>query len=134
MVPLFISHLALLVLSFGTVVLTAAITGADFPTYIVAWIWVELVMGVAQTLYAVWAIVVDTRDTTFYERKTETFFIVDCLLFVMNIATAVTGAVYWRNGEKDRQLIYDASVVLVWFTLVTLALLAGQDRAKMNSS
>lgn len=80
------------------------------------------------------ASIIDSRDTTFYERKSETFLLFDIVYIVMNVATAVTGAVYWRNGDSERQMLFDAAVVLTWLTLVLLTLILFQDRAKMASS
>mmetsp|Transcript_6113 Transcript_6113/g.19953 ORF Transcript_6113/g.19953 Transcript_6113/m.19953 type:complete len:142 (+) Transcript_6113:108-533(+) len=132
--PNFVSHVILILLSTATWVLCASIFDASFPTHIEAWIVVELIVAALETLYGIWASVIDSRDTTFYERKSESFFLVDVGLLVVNVAMAVTGAVYWRSGDQDRHLIFDSVVVLVWLTLLVLMLITAQDRLKMNSS
>uniref|UniRef100_A0A7S3NP54 Uncharacterized protein n=1 Tax=Aureoumbra lagunensis TaxID=44058 RepID=A0A7S3NP54_9STRA len=132
--PNFICHILLIVLSVGAWVLCAPIFEASFPNHIAAWIVVEAILAGLQTLYGIWSAVIDSRDTTFYERKSETFFLVDIILTVSNVATAVTGAVYWRNGEKERQLLFDTVVVLSWCTLLVLIIIMVQDRLKMSSN
>lgn len=133
-VPNFIVHLILLVISSAIVVLTAPLTQASFPVHLEAWIVAELVVAALETLYALWATIIDSRDSTFYERKSETFLIVDLLLIVMNVATGVTGATYWRNGDDQRHKIFDAVVILAWVALLTLCFVTFQDKAKMASS
>lgn len=132
--PIFVCHIILAVVSTGIWILCAALIEEKFPTHLHAWIIFELSLAVAQTLYGIWASIIDSRDSTFYERKSETFFFTDMLLLVMNVATAVTGAVYWRNGDSEKHLIFDTAVVLTWITLVTLTVVLFQDRAKMSSS
>ena len=132
-VPAFISHLILIALTTATWILCAPIFDSSFPAHIQAWIIVETIFAAFETLYGIWAAIIDSRDTTFYERKTETFFLVDVVLVVVNVVMAVTGAVYWRNGDRDRQLIFDSIVVLVWLTLLTVALITGQDRINMRN-
>ena len=126
--PIFVCHIILAVVSTGIWILCAALIEEKFPTHLHAWIIFELSLAVAQTLYG------DSRDSTFYERKSESFFFTDMLLLVMNVATAVTGAVYWRNGDSEKHIIFDTAVVLTWITLVTLTVVLFQDRAKMSSS
>mmetsp|Transcript_12452 Transcript_12452/g.50089 ORF Transcript_12452/g.50089 Transcript_12452/m.50089 type:complete len:141 (+) Transcript_12452:106-528(+) len=133
-VPMFVAHLVLGIFATAVWVLCIPIFDASFPSHIHAWIVTELCLAALETLYAVWASIVDARDPTFYERKSETFFVVDIVFIIMNTATAVTGAAYWRNGERERQLIFDAVVILSWLTLLTVVLITGQDKVKMSSS
>ncbi|KAJ1453671.1 hypothetical protein M885DRAFT_523933 [Pelagophyceae sp. CCMP2097] len=132
-IPMFILHLILAVLATAIWVLCSPIVDGGFPTHIQAWIVFELALSLAQTIYGALAAAIDARDTSFYERRAETFLIVDVVLMMMNVGTAVTGAIYWRNGSEDRQLIFDVVVILSWATLVTLAFIGFQDRAQTVS-
>ena len=132
-VPLFVSHLILIVLSSAAWVLCAPIIHDGWPTHIHAWIVFELSLAVVQTAFGILGAVVDSRDATFYERKPETFLLVDVVLFVMNVAVSVTGAVYWRRGSEESHVLFDCVVVLSWLTLVVLGLAGAQDYAKTGS-
>ena len=132
-VPLFVSHLILIVLSSAAWVLCAPIIHDGWPTHIHAWIVFELSLAVVQTAFGILGAVVDSRDATFYERKPETFLLVDVVLFVMNVAVSVTGAVYWRRGSEESHVLFDCVVVLSWLTLAVLGLAGAQDYAKTGS-
>ncbi|KAJ8608484.1 hypothetical protein CTAYLR_005715 [Chrysophaeum taylorii] len=132
--PIFTSHIVLLVLSTLTWIMCAVLLEEKFPNHIHAWIVFQLCLGCAETAYALWAAIWDTRDTTFFERKSETFLLVDLIFIVMNVATSVTGAVYWRNGDAERQMTFDTAVIFAWLTLVVLILIFFQDRVKMQSA
>ena len=131
--PLFVSHLILIVLSSAAWVLCAPIIHDGWPTHIHAWIVFELSLAVVQTAFGILAAIVDSRDATFYERKAETFLLVDVALFVMNVAVSVTGAVYWRRGTEESHILFDCVVILSWLTLAVLGLAGAQDYAKTGS-
>lgn len=132
-VPLFVSHLILIVLSTAAWVLCAPIIHDGWPTHIHAWIVFELSLAVVTTAFGILAAIIDSRDATFYERKPETFLVVDVALFVMNVAVSVTGAVYWRHGTEQSHVLFNCVVVLSWLTLLFLGVAGAQDYVKTGS-
>merc|ERR1719335_1825320 len=82
------------------------------------------------TLSTAWACVVDARDTTFFERATRSFLVADGVFATMQLAVAVTGAAYWRGGGSSADEVFDCAVVLAWFALAALAVMAWQDKVK----
>ena len=40
------------------------------------------------------------------------------------------GAAYWRGGGSSADEVFDCAVVLAWFALVALAVMAWQDKVK----
>ena len=110
-VPIFVSHLILIVLSSAAWILCAPIINDGWPTHIHAWIIFELSLAVVESAFGIWAAIIDARDTTFYERKSETFLLIDIVLFVMNVAVSVTGAVYWRHGSEEDHILFDLSLI-----------------------
>ena len=51
----------------------------------------------------------------------------------MNVATAVTGAVYWRHGSEEDKILFDCVVVLSWVILAALVAMTAQDHVKNSS-
>ena len=41
-----------------------------------------------------------------------------------------TGAAYWRGGGSSADEVFDCAVVLAWFALAALAVMAWQDKVK----
>ena len=40
------------------------------------------------------------------------------------------GATYWRGGGSSADEVFDCAVVLAWFALAALAVMAWQDKVK----
>ena len=129
-VPLFVSHLILVTLATASWILCAAVLKDDWPTHVESWLVFNLALATAETLYGAWACVVDARDTTFFERSTRSFLIADGVFATMQLAVAVTGAAYWRGGGSSSDEVFDCAVVLAWFALAALAVMAWQDKVK----
>jgi hypothetical protein len=51
----------------------------------------------------------------------------------MNLATSVTGAVYWRHGSDESKILFDCVVILSWIALGVLAVTTAQDKVKSGS-
>ena len=132
-VPIFVSHLILIVLSAAAWVLCIPILHDDWPTHIHAWVVFELGLAVLESAFGIWGAIIDARDSTFYERRTETFLLLDIVLLVMNLATSVTGAVYWRHGSDESKILFDCVVILSWIALGVLAVTTAQDKVKSGS-
>ena len=111
-------------------ILCAAVLKDDWPTHVESWLVFNLALAAAETLYGAWACVVDARDTTFFERSTRSFLIADGVFATMQLAVAVTGAAYWRGGGSSADEVFDCAVVLAWFALAALAVMAWQDKVK----
>ena len=105
----------------------------DWPTHIHAWVVFELGLAVLESAFGIWGAIIDARDSTFYERRTETFLLLDIVLLVMNLATSVTGAVYWRHGSDESKILFDCVVILSWIALGVLAVTTAQDKVKAGS-
>ena len=105
----------------------------DWPTHIHAWVVFELGLAVLESAFGIWGAIIDARDSTFYERRTETFLLLDIVLLVMNLATSVTGAVYWRHGSDESKILFDCVVILSWIALGVLAVTTAQDKVKSGS-
>mmetsp|Transcript_19937 Transcript_19937/g.61440 ORF Transcript_19937/g.61440 Transcript_19937/m.61440 type:complete len:148 (+) Transcript_19937:464-907(+) len=131
-VPLFVTHLILTLLATTGWILCAAIIHEDWATHLQAWVVFVLGLTVAQTLYGIWASIVDARDPTFYERSTSAFLVADGVFIALNVATAVTGAVYWRQGGDAAEEIFDSIVVVSWLVLGVLGVIAAQDKVKLG--
>jgi len=132
-VPLFVSHLILILLSATAWILCASLLDADFPTHISAWVYFELGLSVAESAFGVWAAIIDSRDTTFYERSAHSFLVVDGVLLVVQSAVSVTGAVYWRQGSAEKKVVFDCVVILSWLIFVTLGMMSAQDKVKLGN-
>ncbi|CAH0365210.1 unnamed protein product [Pelagomonas calceolata] len=132
-VPLFVSHLILVTLSTASWILCAAVLKDDWPTHVESWLVFDLALAAAETLYGAWACVVDARDTTFFERATRSFLVADGVFATMQLAVAFyfhAGAAYWRGGGSSADEVFDCAVVLAWFALAALAVMAWQDKVK----
>ena len=44
------------------------------------------------------------------------------------------GAAYWRGGGSSADEVFDCAVVLAWFALVALAVMAWQDKVVLRYS
>lgn len=64
-VPLFVTHLILTLLATTGWILCAAIIHEDWATHLQAWVVFVLGLTVAQTLYGIWASIVDARGGVF---------------------------------------------------------------------
>ena len=69
-VPLFVTHLILTLLATTGWILCAAIIHEDWATHLQAWVVFVLGLTVAQTLYGIWASIVDARGGVFSRAET----------------------------------------------------------------